>query len=108
CRIFLGQNLIGRGVDLFKVSSSYELLNQCEMRSVRRVQSKACWIRLEKAGIVGLRMLNHRRVRLEQDVDSRDSAFLRIGCVNEAEQRRQAHAEGSKDFRVFADGSPPP
>ncbi len=39
-------------------------MNQCEMRLVHRVQSKACWIRPEKAGIVDLCMLNHRRVRL--------------------------------------------
>jgi hypothetical protein len=61
CRFFVRQNLIGRGLDLIKVSCAHELLNQCEMWLVRWVESKASGIRLEQTGIV---MLNHRRIRL--------------------------------------------
>src|SRR5271166_1434026 len=36
-----------------------------------------------------------------------NQAFLRVGCLDKAEQRRQAHAECSEDYQVFADDNPP-
>src|SRR6266699_3114813 len=71
-RVLTGQSLVGRGVDLVEVSRADELLQQRDMRVMRGVQSKALRISLEQAGIVGFGMLDHRRVRLQRNVDGRN------------------------------------
>jgi hypothetical protein len=52
---------------------------------VRRIQTEAFGKNLEQASVRGLRVLDHRCVRLECDVDGRDWVFLgvRRPCMGE-------------------------
>ena len=63
-RLLVGQNLGGRGVDFVEVSRADKLLQHRDVRIVRRVQRKAFRIGLEQAGIGGMGVLRHRRIRL--------------------------------------------
>ena len=63
CRSFLGENRVGGGVDLIEIGGADELLEQGDVRVVCRVQREAPRIGFEQAGVVGLGLPNHRRVR---------------------------------------------
>src|SRR3990172_537019 len=47
-----------------------------------------------------LRVLDHRRVRLERDVDGRDRALLRAGRLGTPEQRSKADDECGREVHI--------
>ena len=69
---------------------------------VRRAQSEAIREDLEQAGVGGLRVLDHRCVRLQRDVNGRDRVLkaLRARRLRRAELRCQADAECGQDLHV--------
>src|SRR6266851_468984 len=71
-----GENLIESGIDFFKVRSSDKLLQHGDVRIMRCVESKALWKAFQQASIVGLCMLQHRRIGLQRDVDGGDGVLL--------------------------------
>src|SRR5579859_5365514 len=46
-----GENLVGRSIDLLEIRRPNETLNQCDMRTMRRIQGESFWENLEQAGI---------------------------------------------------------
>ena len=64
-----GENLAGGGIDFVEVRRADETLDHRDVRSVRRIQGKAFREDLEQAGVVGGGMLEHRGVRLQEDVN---------------------------------------
>src|SRR5258708_12896182 len=71
---------------------------------VGRVQSEALREGLAQASIDGLRVLDHRCVRLQRDVDGRDGVLLRARRLCIAELRSQ-DAECGQDLHVSKNGS---
>ena len=63
CHSFLDENRVGGEVDLFEVGGADELLEHGDVRMVCCVQSKPLRIGFEQAGVVGLGLSNHLRVR---------------------------------------------
>ena len=72
-------NLFGDAVDLIEVSCADELLDHCEMRVVRCVESEALREGFKQTAVVDVRMPNHCRIGLQRDVDRHDRIFLRLG-----------------------------
>jgi hypothetical protein len=85
CRLFLGENRARRRIDLVERSGADELLKHRDMRMVVLVERKALRVDAEQAGVRGRGVLDHRVVRLKDDVDRRDRLFLRGGRQGEAE-----------------------
>ena len=54
--------------------SPYE--NGAQSATVRRIEGKTFRVNLEQPGVVDLAMLEHRGVRLQQDVDGRDRSLF--------------------------------
>src|SRR5260370_16490716 len=71
---------------------------------VGRVQSEALREGLAQASIDGLRVLDHRCVRLQRDVDGRDGVLLCARRLCIAELRSQ-DAECDQDLHVSKNGS---
>ena len=67
-----GEHLAGGGIDLVEVRRADETLDHRDVRTVRRIQGETFREDLEQAGVVGFAMLEHRGVRLQQDVDGGD------------------------------------
>src|SRR5579872_6308426 len=86
CDSLFGQNAISRSIDFIEVRCVDELLQHREMRVVRCVQGEAARIGFEQTCIVGLRALNHRRVRLKRNVYGRYRTLLRGGGLYRSEE----------------------
>ncbi len=71
-----GENLAGGGIDLVEIRRADETLDHRDVRAVRRIQGETFREDLEQAGVVGFGMLEHRGVRLQQDVDGGDRGLL--------------------------------
>ena len=71
---------------------------------VGRVQSEALWEGLTQASIDGLRVLYHRCVRLQRDVDGRGGVLLRARRLRIAESQSQ-DAEWGQDLHISKNGS---
>ena len=71
-----GEHLAGGGIDLVQVRGADETLEHRDVRTVRRIQGETFREDLEQAGVVGFGMLEHRGVRLQQDVNGRDRGLL--------------------------------
>ena len=76
-----GQNPADGGIDLFEVRGANEPLNEDDVRTVRRIQGEILRKDLEQAGVVGLGVLEHRGVRLQEDVDGRDGPGFAVLSV---------------------------
>jgi hypothetical protein len=76
-RLLSGKDRVRRGEHLVEVVGADKLLQDGNMRVMRRIQSKTLREGLQQTGVVGHRVLNHCRVRFERDVDRRH----RSGCA---------------------------
>ena len=83
--LLLGQNRVRRRKYLVEVVCADELLQHSDVRVVRLIQSKALRERLEQTSVGVLRVLKHRRVGFERDVDRCHGILLRDGSLGEAE-----------------------
>src|SRR5262249_42924320 len=97
-RLLVSKYLVDCGVDLFEVSRADELLQHRDVRMASCIQSKAFWKGFEQAGIIRLRMLNHRLVRLERNIDCHPRISLRASSFRMPEQQRKADVKRGNDF----------
>jgi len=79
-------------------------LQHRDMWMVGRVQNEALREGLTQASIDGLRVIDHRCVRLQRDVDGRDGVLLLARRLCIAELRSQ-DAECDQDLHVSKNGS---
>ncbi len=75
-----GEDFADGGIHFVKILGEDETLHQGDVRAVRGVERETLRKYFEQAFVYGLRMLNHRRIRLQQDVDGGDS--VRVGFVS--------------------------
>ena len=74
-----GENLAGGGIDLLEIRRADETLEHRNVRGMRRIQGKAFREDREQPGVVVSGMLEHRGVRLQEDVYGRDFTWLASG-----------------------------
>ena len=75
-RLFLGQDFADGLIDLVEIRCLHVPLQTRDVRVMRRVQGEALGEVLAQARVGGLGVLDHRGVRIEQDVDGRDGVRL--------------------------------
>src|SRR4029077_11668466 len=75
-RLLPGQNVADDLVDLVQIGRLDIPLQARDVRLMCLAQSEALGVALEQALVGGLRLVDHRRVRLKQDVDGSDHVRL--------------------------------
>ncbi|MFZ3352650.1 MAG: hypothetical protein WA268_17500 [Xanthobacteraceae bacterium] len=90
-----------RCINLLQVIGSDELLQQGNVRVVRLIQRKALRERPEQSSVGILRVLYHRRVGFERDVDCCHRILLRDGPLGKHERQHQPEANGREDERAW-------
>jgi hypothetical protein len=98
------KHLVGGDVHFFEVARPHEALDQRDVGRVRGIQRKARRMDLPQAGVVLRRVPEHRRVRLQEDVDRRHAVRLGlVRCVILPGQAIRAdgehHCEACDDFQ---------
>ena len=83
-----------RSTPVWVVVRADELLQHSDVRVVRLIKSKALRKRLEQTSVGILRVLKHRRVGFERDVDRRHRILLRDGHRGNAERQRYPETNG--------------
>src|SRR5439155_26796273 len=74
-----GEDFADGGIDFIQILGEDETLHQGDVRAVGGIERKALRKDLEQTLIGRHRVLDHRGIRLQQDVDSRDRVWLGIG-----------------------------
>jgi hypothetical protein len=96
CRgLLFCHNCIRRRKHLIEVARADELLQYRYMGMVRCIQSKALRERISEASVGAHRVLNHRRVGFERDVDRGHWIMLRDCALDDRD--RQPSPDGRKD-----------
>src|SRR5205814_1478779 len=74
-----GEDFADGGIDFIEILGEDETLHQTDVGTVLGVQRKALRKDLPQTIVGGGRVLDHRGIRLQQDVDGRDRVWLGIG-----------------------------
>ena len=95
------QNCVRRRKYLVQVVRADELLQQGDVRVVRRIQREALRKILEQTSVGVPRMMNHRRVWLERNVDRRHRVLLRPCIWRKSDRQAQPEPNSHDDFQVL-------
>src|SRR5205814_10618801 len=101
-----GEDFADAGIDLIEILGEDETLHRTDVGTVLGVQRKALRKDLAQTIVGGGRVLDHRGIRLQQDVDSGDRVWLGIG--GEGISSGQGDGTGHRSFKqevseVFGD-----
>src|SRR5262245_46556497 len=94
--LLVGQDLACRRVDFIEVRRADVPLQHRDVWVVRRIQMEALRKNLYQTSVRSLRVLDHRCVRLQRDVDGRDWV-LRVGSPCMGEKRSEARHKRGQD-----------
>ena len=91
-----GEDFADGGIHLVEILGEDKSLHQGDVGTVGRVEREALRENFQQAFVGGSRVLHHRRIRLEQDVDGRDVVWLGIG--GEGISSGQGDGAGQRSF----------
>src|SRR5438132_12871987 len=74
-----GEDFADGGIDFIQILGEDETLRQGDVRTMGGVKREALRKDLTQTVVGGGRVLDHRGIRLQQDVDGRDRVWLGIG-----------------------------
>ena len=97
----LCKDALRRGIYLVEIIRADKLLQHRDVWVVRLVEREPLRKGLEQMRVGGLRVLDHRRVGFERDVDRRHRVLLGDRPLDKRHRQPQPEPKGGDDFQMF-------